>query len=217
MRYKRYPITKILFFLVVIVGIGLIGNTIYKQTENKKMKSIESIETQYKKQLSNVLSEQLWTTRDTYDSCHYLMMPLHYSFKNDEFISCRKDFKNLFQRFLKDDKKEFNQCNALTRNHFIYLCSQYLLLSSKYEESLFLKDLYDFCLEEMRQYCSIYKGNWEAGIQYKDFYDVLDGILYGKGYGMNLSTDYAITDNDLFPLAIMCDLFVAAKNMGGGV
>ena len=80
--------------------------------------------------VSEYLEYPLWTDRDAYDAAHYLMVPMHYAYKeNDENL--KRDFQDFFTRF-RDDHKEFlNIDSELKRLQFNYLISRYAVLESQ--------------------------------------------------------------------------------------
>lgn len=161
----------------------------------------------------DVLNENLWTARDAYDSFHYLILPLNYAFKtgNDAIIY---KFEEQFMRFLSHENnlKDFDNLAGLTKNHYLYLASEYMCLCSEYGYNV-NKDLFNYIYSEMNQYVLEHKTNWQHYRNYDNLWDLFDGLIYGKGYESDNSLNNVFTDNETFPLAILCDLkFIADKN-----
>ncbi len=46
--------------------------------------------------INKLLLDSLWSKRDIYDASHFLMVPLHYSFKNSKNT---ERFRKFFKRF----------------------------------------------------------------------------------------------------------------------
>lgn len=57
-------------------------------------------ETLYAQTVSQLLTQDLWTSRDMYDASHYLMVPMHYAFSsgNDEKMAEFHQFSRAFLR-----------------------------------------------------------------------------------------------------------------------
>jgi len=74
--------------------------------------------------LTDLCSQQLWSARDIYDACHYLMIPMHYSFKSGDYYAI-KQFHSLFNRFTYSYKNEmgFKELSRGNRLQWLYLCS----------------------------------------------------------------------------------------------
>ena len=154
-----------------------------------------------------VLKNDLFLARDCYDSCHYLMVPLYFAFQEKD-VRMINAFQTLFDRFCnmsQDQKDEFNSLSGLAKNHFYYLASEYMSLCVKYgyeyDEVLFYN-----VLGYITEYYDNWHGNWAAYKQYNDFGALMEGLLEGSGYESDNSLNNIITDNENFPLAILCDL-----------
>lgn len=48
--------------------------------------------------LSDLCSQELWSARDMYDACSWLMVPMHYAFKSGDDYAVGQ-FHNLFSAF----------------------------------------------------------------------------------------------------------------------
>lgn len=197
-------ITKVIAFTIAtIIGLGQMQlpyiSTKYLSTEESEL---------YFNTISQVLKDDLWSSRDMYDACHYLMVPMHFAFetRNEEYIS---EFSNMFERFEKDvilgdDNYEFNLSGTLNRTHFMYLISEFMLLCEIYEfENLYSDILFDYVSIYMQNLFLTSRGPWsstnEFGIEER-----ITNILEEKKYTLEFHN--AITDLDTFPLAILCDL-----------
>ena len=78
-----------------------------------------------------VLKQDLWTSRDLYDSTTFLLVPMHYAFYSsyDAGICAFADF---FARFTQDvareDQYNFQEAAWSNKLQFLYLASQYMAL-----------------------------------------------------------------------------------------
>lgn len=161
------------------------------------------------KRIMAVCSEDLFCARDAYDSCHCLMIPMRWAFAKNK-IEVIKTFNSLFDRFIQDEvigaNGEFDRFPWLMKNHWNYLMTEYLCLCVENEKEYSLDVLAYLINEYTYVFFNDYHGNWIAYAPYETFYELLDGIMQGDGYSLDNSQKHAITDNDLFSLAILCDL-----------
>jgi len=73
------------------------------------------------------LEDPLWLERDIYDAGHFLMVPLHAAFLNDQEL-WQNQFAQHFQRFVKAYPEHVAQ-GRLNRLHYLYLASRFLVLA----------------------------------------------------------------------------------------
>ena len=112
---------------------------ISKQTQEiVKEPEIETERTDFLWQntIHKMLQEPLWRERDVYDTGHFLMIPLHsaFIFTNQSRIN---EFHQFFANFNKDyEQSNFDSLNTLSKLHFLYLASEYLVLCKKYKEPI---------------------------------------------------------------------------------
>lgn len=155
--------------------------------------------------IGTLLEEDLWTPRDMYDTCHYLMLPMYYAFYsgNDDTV---RSFGAFFARFVEDvsgpSVRQFQDGSTLHKLHFFYLSTQFMNLChvNGYGE------LIPSALPEMAQnfaadYLLNQKANWDIE---NTVLQHIENVLAGKQYTRRYYR--ALTDLDLFPLAILCDL-----------
>lgn len=167
----------------------------------------------HRKVILTLLSQDLWTPRDMYDACHYLMVPMHYAFRcgDDEIVRAFSDFFGRFSGDISDnDEYGFCQQPFLHRMQFLYLCTNFMNLCSANG----FEDLIPAGLSRQAQSCAetylfCTEGNWHVE---KTVLKRLRGILSGKIYDRRYYG--AIEDLDSFCLAILCDLNALAKLRG---
>lgn len=95
---------KVLLICILLISTFLVGKEYLIDKEHNILEiEVSSIE----EPVFQVLQEDLFNSRDTYDSCHYLMVPLYYAFEQNNEILINA-FELQFERFLNTDKKEFN-------------------------------------------------------------------------------------------------------------
>jgi hypothetical protein len=160
--------------------------------------------------IDSLLSDTLWSKRDIYDASHFLMIPLHYNFKNQKKT---KPFNDFFERFLNNNSAYYQNTNSLQRLQFCYLISQYLKLYTPPENNVFAgveNELFSFLLKEVDYYWSqktmttwrdhgvskyVFKG-MEQRVLWKLNSSELDNSYYNK----------SIVDDEKFLFAIVADL-----------
>lgn len=163
-----------------------------------------------------LLTQDLWTERDTYDAAHYLMIPMHYAFQsgNAQYIHA---FGAFFDRFAADitgeDTYGFLGYDWLTVLQFSYFTSQFISLCARYGyEELIPADLIPVITERVSQFYYEVPGNWNCEPTRKEhFKQVLAGKEYPRSYYSS------IDDFDLFFLSILCDLNVYHRVIGAEV
>jgi len=107
-----------------------------KSEVDQMEESLSAINLLWERTLHEMLQDSLWKERDAYDAGHFLMIPLQaaFSFKDQSKIN---DFHQFFSRFMKDYRKDnVDTLNTLTQLHFLYLASEYLVLTKTYEDQL---------------------------------------------------------------------------------
>ena len=149
--------------------------------------------------------QELFDERDAYDSCHYLMVPMYFAFIN--YLSDEMDsFDTLFNHFCASDRGEFNKkLSGLNKNHWYYLATEYLCLCVKFQRPV-NKELLRIVADGMVQYNIEHTTNWIHLKKFNNMQDLLENLAFGNGYATKNSMSNIITDNELFPLAILCDL-----------
>ena len=145
---KMYPkiIIIIITFLIVLSSVFYFLNFEenkedlleygVKSEVDQMEESLSAINLLWERTLHEMLQDSLWKERDAYDAGHFLMIPLQaaFSFKDQSKIN---DFHQFFSRFMKDYRKDnVDTLNTLTQLHFLYLASEYLVLTKTYEDQL---------------------------------------------------------------------------------
>lgn len=167
----------------------------------------------YEMYVQGLLGENLCNARDAYDACHYMMVPMHYAFQsqNSEYIQMFQEYMDNFCLLLKEEKETFRSLSILDRLHSMYLAVEYMCLCSQHGFSV-QESLFSFIYEESQEFTVTYTGAWESVAKYQDFWELLESLLSGEGYGNGKSFSNIITDIDLFLLAVLCDLKFVYEN-----
>lgn len=163
-----------------------------------------------------LLTQDLWTERDTYDTAHALMVPMHYAFQsgNAQYIHA---FGAFFDRFAEDitgkDSYGFLEYDWMTILQFYYFVTQYISLCAQYGyEDLVPVKLIPVITEKVSQFYYEVPGNWDCEpTRQEHFKQVLAGKEYPRSYYSS------IDDFDLFFLSILCDLNVYHRVIGAEV
>lgn len=160
-----------------------------------------------------LLQEDLWTSRDMYDACHYLMIPMHYAFRagDTETIQLFADF---FVRFADDvsgnDQYGFQEYSYLHRAQFYYLCTQFMCLcAANGREALIPERLPALAQDCASNYLLHNKANWGTE---PTVIEHMRQVLAGKQYQHRYYS--LIEDLDGFTLAILCDLNCLVRLLG---
>ena len=171
----------------------------------------------YSATVSTVLSQNLWYSRDIYDTAHLLMVPLWYAFEsgNEKYI---EEFSNHYKRFvsyLESNESEFAENSKMQKNHYLYLASEFIMLCELYDYNDYIPEgLYEHIENYVIDYYYNYKAAWGRAIGIPE---ILDKILSGEEiFVKNITKTFyrAITDLETFPLAIMANLYTIQKNSG---
>jgi hypothetical protein len=82
--------------------------------------------------IHDFLELPLWEPRDAYDTAHFMMVALHFAFKNND-AAMKSDFANFFQKFMNNDANlaKFKENSSLTQSHFVLFITEFLYLSQK--------------------------------------------------------------------------------------
>ena len=123
---KPWYLVVITVILILIPIVSAISN-FNQLPEGEKTFDIGSSSEIWNSNIGQLLSSELWATRDAYDSSHILMVPLHYVFvANDE--DGIREFELLFAQFSRSELP-FGQLNQV---QWLYLVSRYLALKSEF-------------------------------------------------------------------------------------
>lgn len=82
--------------------------------------------------IKSYLEDDLWTDLYSYDAGHFLMIPMHFAFENNE-REWQKQFSDHFTRFVDayNDRDENITEDRLNKLHYLYLASQFIVLCEK--------------------------------------------------------------------------------------
>lgn len=184
-----------------------------KRLQNISMQKNSEAEL-YDSYIKELCESDLWKERDAYDSCTYLMVPMWYAFQteNDHYVNLFTEYVERFTEMYENRSFKFEDVSGVNRNQHLYFLSEYMSLCKMYGHNV-PENLFDIIYDEMNFYVENYTGNWKNEKKYNDIWELFDGLLYGEGYGTGMSYDHAFTDNDLYPLAIMCDLLYVSDKL----
>lgn len=140
-----------------------------------------------------------------YDACHYLMVPMHYAFYNNDGKTI-KLFADFFSRFVSDvtgdDLYQFQQGGTLNKLHFFYLCTQYMNLCATHGYDSHIPNALPALAQNFAEnYLLHTRANWGTE---QTVITHMQCVINGKVYDANYKS--TIEDLDQFTLAILCDL-----------
>lgn len=97
------------------------------------------------------------------------------------------------------------------RLQWLYLCSQYLALSSSFEsyKNLFIPDLLDICVFYAEDNLYRSEATWKTE---DTVYEHIKQVLAGKKYKYHYYS--SLVDGDMFSLAILCDAVYTSRKNG---
>lgn len=164
-------------------------------------------EEMYKKYVQTLLEQRLYNSRDAYDTCHYLMVPMYYAFQcqNDVYLDMFQTHMEGLAALSEQEIAEFRELSMLDRLHYLYFITEYMCLCVENNESV-SDGLFSFVYQEIVNITETYTGAWKSVIDYSNIWELLEGVLTGEGYANDKSYSNVITDLDFFPLAVLCDL-----------
>jgi len=210
MKYK-YLIIILIIICISAIGCSVNEREIYSPEIDRNNKESSRVDVLWDKTIHKMLQEPLWKERDAYDAGHYLMVPLHAVFylEDKEKID---DFHNFFNCFIDNYKKDdFNSLNNLTQLQFLYLASEYLVLSVN-SEDLFIDELLLMIIESIDSIWYQPAWHWKA-CDSPDFQKMSDRINWKLE---NKETSYgycrSIIDVELYTFAIAGNLKFILKN-----
>lgn len=160
-----------------------------------------------------LLTQELWTDRDIYDTAHALMVPMHYAFAAGDMEKIDA-FAAFFDRFAADvtgaDRYSFQEQGILNRFQFYYFTTQFMVLCAENGcPEKVPEGLLPMIEPQVETVFSEWPSNWKSEPTRREhFYQVLAGKQYPYSY-------YSIIDDvDMYILAILCDLGVYRQKTG---
>jgi hypothetical protein len=157
------------------------------------------------------LDQDLWTEREAYDACHYLMVPLHAAYEGGR-AEWRNQFDSQFERYARDFDSSLS-VGLLTRMHYQYLASRYLVLkSARGETDGITRSIHERLVAETVATWSE-RNAWQWARE--DFPTMRDRVIWKLGpQATDNSYEKALIDEELLIFAIAADL-VAVERAGG--
>jgi len=159
----------------------------------------------WKKTIKKILQDPLWEERDVYDAGHFLMIPLYSAFISED-QSRIDDFHHFFNRFVKNyNQEEFNSLGILNKLHFLYLISEYLVLTKMHKEipSEELSSIVAYQLEIIWNQQAWHWVECDSPV-FENMQERINWKLNNKK--VSVSYCRAIIDEELFTLAIAGDM-----------
>lgn len=158
-----------------------------------------------------LLTQELWTDRDTYDTAHALMVPMHYAFAVGDMEKIDA-FAAFFDRFAADvtgaDRYSFQEQGILTRLQFYYFTTQVMVLCAEND-----------CTEKVPEgLLPMIEPKVEVAFSKDPIYleptikDHIYQVLSGKQYQFSYYS--LIDDAEMYALASLCDLGVYRQKIG---
>ena len=90
--------------------------------------------------------------------------------------------------------------------------SEYIVYCVDYDRELD-RSIFDAVVEYMVLYNRKYTGNFGGDASYDSFQSLMEGLLHGEGCQRSDSKNYLLSDNDTFPLAVICDCLYVADSL----
>ena len=197
---------SILFFGIIISSFLFSSIPSYAQT--LRQKEVSELDSLWNRSVATYLRDSLWLKRDLYDAGHFLMIPLHSSFKINN-KTWKTEFSNHFERFT-DNSKHIDDV-TLNKLHYYYLISQFIVLSKQNDEYPELSNkLFHLLYKEINNLWNHEKAwqwthpKWRKvpfSSMRERIYWKLDNEIIEKNTFHN-----AIIDAELFTIAIAADL-----------
>lgn len=199
-----------IFIICIFIFLGCLSFTQNEPQQNQEL-SGDRINFLWNATIHRMLQDPLWKERDAYDAGHFLMIPLHAAFilRDQSKIN---DFHQFFDRFVKNYKKDdFTSLGTLTRLHFLYLASEYLVLTKTYKEALPDK-LLSIVIDSIKTIW--YQPAWQWKVcRSPDFQNMLERIKWKlENRIVPYSYCRAIIDEELFTFAVAADLKTILSN-----
>lgn len=154
-----------------------------------------------------LLSQPLWTERDAYDAAHHLMVPMHAAFARGRFWEIER-FASFFSEFRGTGAVEFVS-DRFHRLQFLYLYGRFIsLLATQESCSRRLLDHHATALSYWIPIVTSPAWQWDRS----DFPTLFDRVRWKLDQDVVAYSYYrAITDEDLYGLAIGADLAAVAS------
>lgn len=201
MQISKRDITIFLSTTLILILI-IIGCT-----KNKNNKNIIVVDDLWGETIHQILQDDLWIERDAYDAGHYLMIPMHYAFLSKD-IKKMNEFEIFFKRFLsKNSQGKISSLDTLTKLHFLYLTSQYLVIANITP----LNELTALTVNHLENIWQQPAWQWKQ-CNSPNFNNMKERINW-KLKNKNVAISYcrAIIDEELFTLAIAADIKTILK------
>jgi len=172
-------------------------------------------------QIYPVLSQELWRSRDAYDTGMFLLIPCSYAFEKNN-ADLQKRFSEHFQRFTDSINSPeavaaWEKIGVLNREHYLMLLSFFIRNCAEYDSPSLITP------EMVRVVEAFIVSEWHAhqrpwSRRLCPMKDHLERILSGEKVYPEQRREYSyyrtFTDLELFPLAIMGNMHYYYKKTG---
>lgn len=204
--------------VIILFVIGCTNVSMSKETKGKKepYENSDDVNELWKVTVKDYLKDDLWLERDLYDAGHFLMVPLHYAYQNEDRILMR-DFEKHFDKFIMSGIETLDindDRNRLATLQYYYLLSRYIVLAES-SNSLVINEanvdyLANYLLSEIKHLWEAPAWQWGR----EPFQNGMKERLLWKVENTEVQPSYyrAIIDEELFTMAIAADLKQYFKN-----
>ena len=165
----------------------------------------------YESTVFALLSDDVWNDRDIQDASHFLMMPMHYAFMAN-WGSAIDKYTSFFNRFVDSvSSSDFDTLSRMKKMQFLYLGTEFLKLSVKYESETDEK-----LKEELFNLISEYANDDLLTIAtWKTEPTVKEHLIQVLNHKVYVQSRYSlIVDGDFYTLACLCDLAYVSRCTG---
>ncbi len=201
------------YFYVTVLSLMLVACSSSDSDDSKEVilpepTNEEVIDQLWQQTVSQLLTEELWLTRDKYDVSHALMQPMQYAFESqqDEKIQELEAFFLQLDTYFEDAISESRGANT----QFMYFVSEYLVFQNKREELTGI----DLSLHNKLQQWLIDFFNAPAWMWAQEPFSDLLARTSWKLSTANPNYSYyrAMFDEDLFAFGILSNLIYLQEN-----
>jgi hypothetical protein len=200
---------KLITFLIVLFCIFFAF--VFFREPNQKTNKNESvnintdIDLLWNNTIYEMLQDPLWKERDAYDAGHFLMVPMHSAFALNDPIKINH-FYDFFDNFVNNYKEDdFESLDQLTKQHFLYLVSEYMVLSNEHQKEIPEK-LENILIGFTKEFWNDPAWQWKVCLapEFQSMEERISWKLENKEVPRSFCR--AITDHELFMFAIGADL-----------
>ncbi|MFC2947708.1 hypothetical protein [Virgibacillus sediminis] len=200
----------LIFILVLVSCVNEEHSSVEPKSGKQTQLKSNHVDVLWNATVKEYLKDDLWLERDRYDAGHYLMVPLHFAYLEED-TKLIKDFENHFTDFINDGIETLNikeDSNRLSTLQYYYLLSRYIVLAESSNHQVINEEnvdyLANFLLSEIKQLWEIPAWQWGRN----PFQGGMKERLLWKLDRTDTNPSYyrAIIDEELYTMAIAADL-----------